>query len=401
MKLQSFPNSHLTYCLNIHAGESWEENLQAIRNKTLLVRDEVAEDNPFGLGMRLSAAAAETLAREHALEEFRSFLEQENLYVFTINGFPYGRFHGSSVKENVYFPDWRSKERLNYTIRLADILAELLPPNIEGSISTVPGSFKSWIRSSEDIVSMVANLAELVVHLNSIFETSGKVIHVGLEPEPSCFVETTDELISFFSDYVLPKGGSILSEVLKMPQPSCEKLLRRHLGVCLDTCHTAIQFEDIATAAKRYDEAGIRISKCQLSAALAGTAGEADLVALADFDEPVYLHQVKARRASGEICGWDDLGPALSAFVSDKDFEEVRIHFHVPIFLRQFKALGSTVATLCPEALELVASTGCRHFEIETYTFEILPEELRQEGVIASIVREFVAARSLFGIEPV
>jgi hypothetical protein len=149
MKIQSDPPIHLTYCLNIHPCETWEENFAAIKEHALAVRDSVAPDKAFGLGLRLSNKAAKALSVVGKLQEFKNFLAENNLYVFTINGFPYGRFHGTKVKENVYKPDWRTSERRDYTIALADILSALLPENVEGSISTVPCTYKSWI-STED-----------------------------------------------------------------------------------------------------------------------------------------------------------------------------------------------------------------------------------------------------------
>jgi len=47
--------------------------------------------------------------------------------------------------------------------------------------------------------------------------------------------------------------------------------MRCHLGVCLDTCHSALQFEDPLESLRAYRDEGIRISKIQLSAALGCT----------------------------------------------------------------------------------------------------------------------------------
>ena len=199
MNVQTNPPLHLTYCLNVHPGESWGENFAAIRDHALRVRDRVAPDGPFGLGMRLGAAAAEELSDPLALADFQQFLASENLYVFTINGFPYGQFHDTAVKDSVYAPDWRTPERRDYTLAMADILSKLLPDGVSGSISTVPGSYKPWITSDDDVSDMVAMLCDVAAHLAAIKTDQNREIILALEPEPDCYVETTGEVIEFFN----------------------------------------------------------------------------------------------------------------------------------------------------------------------------------------------------------
>jgi hypothetical protein len=168
--------------------------------------------------------------------------------------------------------------------------------------------------------------------------------------------------------------------------------------VCFDTCHVALQFEDLAAAVGKYREAGIRISKCQISAALEASGSIESLAALKPFDEPVYLHQAKTRSGDGAIRSWDDLPPALTALAASPEVGTVRVHFHVPLFLDIYGALRSTLPELTPEFVEAVKASGCEHFEVETYTFDVLPVELRALGVVDCITREFRRARELFDL---
>src|SRR5271167_1900531 len=140
---------HLAYCTNIHRGEDWRETYESLKQYTLAVRREVCPDKPYAIGLRLSNRAAVELSDAAKLREFKNWLEQNDCYVFTINGFPFGQFHGARVKEQVYLPDWTSPERLSYTNLLFDLLGELVPPNVEGSVSTLPGSFKEFITRPE------------------------------------------------------------------------------------------------------------------------------------------------------------------------------------------------------------------------------------------------------------
>jgi len=390
MILQHHPPLHLTYCLNIHRGESWAENFDAIREKALAVKNAIAPNQWFGLGLRLSQAAAQTLLGSEALiDEARAFFSEHQLYPFTINGFPYGNFHGTTVKESVYAPDWRTDERREYTLQLADVFTHFLPPEVDGSISTVPCSFKPWITTDEEKAAMARNLGTVAAYLSALREDTGQEIHLGLEPEPDCFLETTGEMISFFKDSCLRDGAREVQRILQCNETHAEDVVRRHLGVCLDTCHAALQYEDVLDSYRRYQAEGVRISKVQLSAALRGPADQATREALKSFAEPVYLHQVKGRTTANKRVAWYDLPEALGEMAEFPELEEVRVHFHVPLFLPAAGALGSTATELTPEFFRALRAGGCSHLEIETYTFDVLPPELNPGDVVRSIAREY------------
>ena len=390
MIVQHRPPLHLTYCLNIHPGESWAENFAALREKVTAVKARVAPDQWFGLGLRIAQQAADELTASADLRaEALAFFHEHQLYPFSINGFPYGRFHAGPVKEDVYAPDWRTPERLHYTLQLADLLAGWLPEGIDGSISTVPGSFKPWIKSDNAIAAMVDNLAATVAYLAALRDDTGREIHLGLEPEPDCFLETTAETIAFFQDTLFTTGTDEVARLLKCYKSDAEEMMRRHLGVCFDTCHVALQYEDLAESLRAYRSAGIRISKVQLSAALQAAATPETYAALAPFAEPVYLHQVKGRAKSGARFAWFDLPGALEEMPTFPDLEEVRVHFHVPLFFTGNGPIGSTVGALTPAFFHELREGACPHLEIETYTFDVLPPDVHPGDIVKSIAREY------------
>jgi len=390
------PPTHLTYCTNIHPGETWSEVRENLDRYVLAVRDRVAPGKPFGIGLRLSAEAARALALPEELRAFKSFLARHNLYVFTVNGFPHGEFHEGRVKENVYLPDWRAAERLRYTDELAEILAALLPPgDIEGSVSTVPGCFKAALPEPPGDAERAASemAGQIVRHaaaLHRIHERTGRFIALALEPEPCCFLETTAEAVEFFQRHLFSRASAAqLNAIAGVPLESCEDVLRRHLGVCLDACHAAVEFEDPGASIRALAAAGIRIPKVQLSAGLrVASASPESLRALTPFAEGVYLHQVVARRGD-VLTRYADLPDALAAAASrDASAEEWRVHFHVPLFREALGPFENTQPFL-RELLRIQARDPVTaHLEVETYTWDVLPEEHRGEDVVSAVARE-------------
>ena len=364
---------HLTYCTNIHPGERWEEIRGNLDRHVARVKSKVAPDRSFGVGLRLGAAAASSL-KQGELKELKRFLTERDLYVFTINGFPYGTFHRAAIKEQVYRPDWREPERVRYTNMLAEILAELLPDDLEGSISTVPGCFKPLCRTQETIREIASNIARSASVLVELERRTGKKLMLALEPEPFCMLETIEEAIEFFEKHLL--ATDLLPEAA----------MRRHVGICLDACHAAVEFEDPHGAVKRLRDAGITIAKVQLSAGL--RVAEVDRTAaeaIAAFDEPVYLHQVVERSRTG-LVRHRDLPDALEA--KSEGPREWRIHFHVPIFLERLEHFDNTQSWL-GELLEIHRKSPLsKHLEVETYTWDVLPEQYRRDDIDTAIARE-------------
>jgi sugar phosphate isomerase/epimerase len=358
--------THLTYCTNIHPGETWAEVRENLERHLVRVRAQIAPGRRFGIGLRLSSRAADDLSASDELSRFRAWLSENDLYVFTINGFPYGQFHGMRVKENVYLPDWLDDERVVYTEKLARILAALLPDDVAaGSVSTVPGAFRPRVRGVDDEKRMADNIARSAAAFMRIEAETGKLIRLALEPEPYCHFETTEETIRFFEARLL--------------LPAREKLVRRYVGVCFDACHLAVEFEDAREGPRRFEEAGIGIFKVQLSAGLEAAAPEG----LERFAEDVYLHQVVERSAAG-LKRHLDLPEALAAGMRGT----WRVHFHVPLFREELGTFRNTQAYLRELLQRHREKPISDHLEVETYTWDVLPEEYRREDVAMAIARE-------------
>jgi sugar phosphate isomerase/epimerase len=393
VRLSAPGRPHLTYCTNIHPGETWAEVRANLERYVLAVRARVAPDQRFGVGLRLSAEAAETLARPTELAAFREFLDAHGLYVFTINGFPFGVFHGTRVKEDVYLPDWLDDARLVYTDRLAELLADLLPaePDVEGSVSTVPGAFRARVTGEADVARMSERLVRHAVTLHRLHERIGKVITLALEPEPCCHLETISETVRFFEDHLFASPAvSVFARLTGLGRGESETALRRHLSVCFDACHMAVEFEDPAAALRMLRASGIRIGKIQISTGLRVRVDPRDralLGALRPFAEGVYLHQVVEQRGD-RLVRFLDLPQALDTLDADAEPREWRIHFHVPLFRRELGRFTNTQDYLMNVLGLLRRDAYTGHLEVETYTWDVLPPEYRREDIVTAVARE-------------
>lgn len=393
MRLAS--GAHLTYCSNIHPGESWGEVAEALRIHLPQIRGHLGHTGPFGLGLRLSAQAARSLTQPETRAAFRGWLQHENAYVFTLNGFPYGPFHGTPVKEGVYRPDWSTDERLGYTLQLIDILADLLPPGVRGSISTVPGGFRLDPTANAPQTA-VPGLLEAAYHCWQWHERTGVDLCIGLEPEPMCMLETTQEAVAFFEDYVFSAATTTaFAARCGVSARRAEAILRRHLGVCFDLCHAAVEFENPQEGPATLRSAGIRVAKVQVTAGLELPSPSAQgLERLEAFAEDTYLHQVVIRGPSGLMRVLDlpeALERARAGSVPDGPW---RVHLHVPVFSQLAPPLRSTAAFV-RAALPGFAET-CDHLEVETYTWSVLPAAMRARTLAASIAEELRWTREVW-----
>ena len=389
MKLPGTAPVDLTYCTNVHPGETWEETFESLQRYVLPIKQRVSPDQPFGVGLRLSADAAAMLASPDRLEPFKGFLADSGLYVFTLNGFPYGRFHGTRVKEAVYLPDWQDEARLQYSNRLADTLVELLPGDraIEGSISTVPGAFRPRVEGQGSIDAMVQHLIAHAVHLADLEASTGRTLRLALEPEPCCFLETVEEAVRFFEDHLFATRARDLVAQATGRANGAEDLLRRHLGICFDVCHAAVEFEG-EDALDRLVDAGIAVPKIQVSSALRlPNVGAAAADLLRPFDDGVYFHQV-VERSDGRLTRYLDLDKAFASLNGAGRAREWRVHFHVPVFREATGGFATTQDYLRAILARQRASPVAPHLEVETYTWGVLPEEDRQGDLAHNIARE-------------
>jgi sugar phosphate isomerase/epimerase len=396
MRVGTSPTYHLTYCTNIHPSTGWEQAFATLKDYAPRLKAALSPDAPFGVGMRISGVESLTLCEGDYLAELKAYLDANGLYVYTVNGFPYGPFHNQPVKENVHAPDWRDEERVAYTLRLVRILAALLPDDVEsGGISTSPLSYKRWVhledRATWELLTM--NVVRIAVEMVRVRQSTGKLLHLDLEPEPDGVLENSREVVAFYKDWLLDYGAKELASLLNMDVAQAREALLTHIQICFDTCHVAVAYETPNDFLDAIGELGIGVGKIQISSAVRVVlpqdikARGAIRDALQPFVESTYLHQVIQRNADGTLRQYPDLPQALEN-LDDFQAVEWRIHFHVPIFVDSYGAFDSTQQGILDTFASLRERSFTDHLEIETYTWDVLPEGLKRD-LFESIRREF------------
>ena len=382
---------HLTYSTLVHPADDWDQLWSSVQTYLPKVKARVSPDEPFGVCLRLAAPTAAVLAANAAeRKKLKWFLADNDMYVYTANAFPYGAFKGTVVKEQVYEPDWRTEERTAYTINVADILADLCTDGISPSIQTAPLGFKPNVTGPDVVDSYTEHVLRVAAHLVQIEARTGHLVTLGLEPEPRCFLETTDETVAYFTNHLYTgKSAARLAKLAGIPMDTAIAALRRHLGVVFDIGHQAVGFEDIPLSLQKLIDAGIPIVKLQEAAAMSiGEVTDEKVEALKRFAKTVYLSQTVECRGGAQLGHYLNLEDAFAGWETDKTRREWRTHFHVPVFLTDLGPFKSTQFAL-EQALAMHKKTPLsRQLEIETYTWDVLPDHLKTGDIVEYVCRE-------------
>lgn len=390
----------LTYSTLVHPGDTWPEMWDSLTTYVPAVKQRVSPNDPFGVSLRISAASAETLTGDAAeRERLKAFLADNDMYLYTVNAFPYGPFKNTIVKEQVYEPDWRSDERAVYTMQVADILAEVAAPGIEPTIQSPPLGFKPRVTGPDVVEAFTRQVIRVVAHLVKLHERTGRNVRLALEPEPACFLETTDEAIDYFTNHLYAADAEAsLARQTGLSDAEAAAALRNHLGMVYDICHQAVEYEDIGISLRRLADAGIPVFKLQEAAAVrVPEVTQATVDALRRFADTVYLTQTVERR-NGELTHYLNLEDAFEAWDRDPGPREWRTHFHVPVFLDDLGDFKTTRFAI-EDALEFHRNNKLSpHLEIETYTWDVLPEHLKTGDIVDYVTLEIEWVREQLGV---
>lgn len=386
---------HLTYSTLVHAGDTWEDMENSLRTYVPEIKKRLGVTGKFGVSLRISGESAVTLVKSaEKRAELKKFLDDSGLYVFTINAFPWGPFKGRSVMEDVYEPDWTTDKRVEYTKSIADVLVEITDSDVNPSIQTAPLAFAAKVSDENYIASFTTNLFSVISHLYHLEHRTGRRVKLALEPEPACYLETTDETVEYFKTRIYSNAGvKELASIASIPISEAEGAIRRYLGIVFDIGHQSVGFEDIPASLAKIVEAGIPIFKLQEAAALWVESLSPQIVpALRRFTDTIYLSQSTLKQ-DGKFTKYLHLGDALDAYEANPVPTEMRTHFHVPVFLDELGPFRTTKFAVA-QALKMHRETPLSdHLEIETYTWDVLPEELKTGDIVEYVTRELEFVR--------
>lgn len=391
---------HLTYSTLVHPGDTWPEMWNSLKTYVPQVKKRFCPDKPFGVSLRLSNASADALVSSPAERaKLKSFLTDNDLYLYTVNAFPFGPFKNQIVKEQVYEPDWRGEERARYTMHVADILADVGAINVNPSIQSPPLGFKPRVTGPDVVEAYAANIRRLAVHLHRLRERTGRTVTLAVEPEPYCFLETTDETVDFFTRVLRSeKSLTALGRDLGIDADEARTVLRRHIGTVYDICHQAVEFENISVSLQKLVDNDVPVFKLQEAAAMqVPKVTPAAVAELRKWADSVYLTQTIEMK-DGKLTRFLNLEDAIAAYEKDPAGErEWRIHFHVPVFLETLGEHFRTTRFAIAEALAFHRKNPLSaQLEIETYTWDVLPAHLKTGDIVDYVTLELEWVKSQF-----
>jgi len=379
------PVYRIAYCSNVHAGSSLQETTNNLSRYSVPIKSQFRPHSAMGVGLWLSnQTAAELVASNAATESLNGFLVDEGLEVFTFNGFPFGNFHQAVVKHAVYTPTWFEKERATYTKHLAKLINCFASEGDEASISTLPIAWGSPAPSANELNGAAKLLGDVAEFLSELEKDTGRLVYLCIEPEPGCYIQRATDIVGFFEDHLLPAN--------KMK----EAIIRKHIRVCHDVCHSVVMAESQRFAWSTYANAGIKVGKVQISSAVVVDFNAIDtsdrqqaIAELNGFAEDRYLHQTTIQLSDEEPRFFEDLPLALATIDDPKSAEGTwRIHFHVPIYLERFGLLQASQQAIVDCVTECRNTSDVQHFEVETYAWNVLPPELQQADLATGIADE-------------
>ncbi|WP_335967197.1 metabolite traffic protein EboE [Galbibacter sp. PAP.153] len=381
----------MSYCTNVHSGETWDEVFQVLNAYIPYIKQSTVGDNPFGISLRLSNKACQQLYKNNNLDIFKDWLHHNNLYVFCINGFVYGNMHTSTVKDFVYAPDWASFDRLSYTKDLIFQLQELLPKGISGSITTSPLGYRYWYHSekiTENCFKKAAyNLIEIVWELYQVECNTGKYIHLDIEPEPNSLLENSNQVIHYFREYLLPTGQEIFKRRTNKTSDEIESMILKYINICYNVGHFCMAYESPEISFRRFKQTGIKVGKIQMSSVLKFLLNDSNKASILDyfstFNQERFLHQA-SEKIGDTVITYPDLWDVIK---KHQNIQELRTQFNVPIYMGKHKFLQSTQAQLVEVINYIKENNICEHIEVETYTWELLPLDIKTD-LATSIIKE-------------
>jgi hypothetical protein len=382
---------HLTYSTLVHQTDNWDQLWKSVNTYLPAVKARVAPHEKFGVCLRTSAPSVELLSQEPSkVADLKQFFKDNDLYLYTANAFVYGVFKKQVIKEDVYEPDWATPERREYTKKVATLLAELAPEGINPSIQSAPLGFKPKVTGEDVVDAYTSNVIDVVAHLVDLKKRTGKTVTLGLEPEPRCYLETTDETITYFKDRLFSGAtAKRLAKATGLNEADAAQAMRDYMGVVFDIGHQAVGYEDIPASLQKLVDNGVQIVKLQEAASMyIPEVTQKTVDELQKFAKTIYLSQT-CQKKDGKMTWFLNLEDAFEDWYKNPGPREWRTHFHVPVFLNDLGGNFGTTRFALEQALAFHKKTPLStHLEIETYTWDVLPDHLKTGDIVEYVTRE-------------
>jgi len=351
--------TYFSYCMNNHPASNYQELKSNLTQFARPIKEAVKEYGEMSIELHLNDIVAnETL---NSCDDLINHLKELNLLVTSINNFPLIDFHQPIVKEKVYLPNWAHSERLESTKTCAQILANIVlaqpeSKSIQVPISTLAGCYQYHDYDSDQMLENFLSMADFLIQLN---QDNNIHLTLALEPEPQTTLDTKESIIKFFK-----KDLKIKAEQTKRNYDQILKVI----GLNFDTCHSSVIFEKPKDVVEELLNQNIPIFKFHITSApkFCSPITKDKIEALKKLNEPKYLHQTYTK-IKNKIIAYQDLNLLVDSNIMDVD--EIRTHFHTPLYLTDFgpaKTTNNEVEELL-QFLKTIPNTY--NFVTETYTW--------------------------------
>lgn len=375
---------NLMYCSNIFKNNTQKQLFNNLNKLIKKLKSKFNKEKKFSIGLCASNKLSNELIKN--INIFSKYIKKKKINIPSLNGFSYNNFHKKITKDNIYWPDWSSIKRVNYTNNLIKLLDNINNKN-KKSISTMPISYKGWINKKNTVYIYYKTAKNLTKVTENIIKNKSNII-ISIEPEPTCLIEKSQEFINYFNNWIKP--------LYKKYSINNKKNIKNIIGICYDICHFAVQFEKHEKILNNLEKENIIIGKLQISSALkinddrTKKENKQIIKNLNVFKYSSFLHQINnINKNKTKI--YKDIKYSIK-YLKKNIKSEWRIHFHIPIYINKYKNFRTTNNEIKNVMQNINKKNFTGHIEIETYTYKNL--SIRYD-ILNSIINEYKWIRTI------
>lgn len=279
-----------------------------------------------------------------------------NINIQNINGFVYYFFFKKKIKDLIYYPDWIKKKRTIYIKKINILILKINNYyNINLYISTIPITYKIWIKKNNNIfIYKKFNTLKLKIKKNNlnIKKIHNIIINIDLEPENLCKIEHNKNILFLLNTTIT-------------------KFKKKNIynSICYDICHFLTEYEINLTYIHKLLKKNIKINKIQLSLSYYINKK----TKINKLLQSNFCHQNKELNKK-KIKIYKDL-IYIYNIIKIKIYNIINIHFHLPIYLITYKLQQTNIfnTNYIYKIIKYYQIT--KNLEIETYMFNYIQKK--------------------------